>query len=342
MLSTSSRPHQATFFVFVLKKGRENMVKRLCLFAGYSSKSVIEDYVVYYIKELSKYADIYYCADCELSQIELQKITPYTKYTIAQRHKKYDFGSWGILFSKIDNLKKYDEILLVNDSCFGPLFSLDTIFAKMQDSQVSAWSICGNKFMMSFFIILKQDIFLSSWFKNFITSIGEEIDKNDIVRLYEIGLSDMITEKGLKWDCIFSSKNLKQQIKQHNKLINEGIKTIPLSIRIFHHFRPNKVRCYDDDFFILFLLGMPFIKKQAFGFNVNHFNLLAPLFINKYSKYDYDLIKKSLMLNNIKPLKISFWQKIRNHIKNFIFEKRYKEYGIVYRFCKIKIYVKKH
>ena len=39
---------------------KTNSIKRICLFAGYNGKGIIEDYAIYYIKELSKIADIYY------------------------------------------------------------------------------------------------------------------------------------------------------------------------------------------------------------------------------------------------------------------------------------------
>ena len=318
------------------------MVKRLCLFAGYSKNNIIEDYVVYYIKELSLFADVYYCADCNINEFELNKLSNYVKKSIAYRHKKYDFWSWAILLSHINNINDYDEILLINDSVYGPLFPLKDIFEKMKDKEVSAWSVCGNLFMMSFFIVLKREVFLASWFKDFMDNIKNDLEKNDIVRLYEKGLSKIIEQHNLKWDCAFSSQNLKAQIKEKQHFIQKGLKNIPLKTRICHRFRFNKIRLYDDDYFALLLLGFPFIKKQAFGFYSNNFNLLAPIFIKKYSHYDYNLIANSLEINNITQNHLSLRTKIIKNLKNFIFEKKYKGKGIVYKIFKIKIYTKKH
>lgn len=318
------------------------MTKRLCLFAGYSKQNIIEDYVVYYLKKLSEYADIYYCADCDMPKEELLKIKPYTKLCLAQRHKKYDFGSWGILYNKIFNLTDYDELILANDSMFGPLYPLENIFKKMEKVNVSAWSLCANKFMMSFFVVLKPEVFATQWFKDFITDIKTEMAKNDIVRIYEKKISAIIEEHGLKWDAVFSKNNLKEQIKKNQSVIKNGLKTIPFFIRLTHRFRPNKTRVYDDDFFILFLLGMPLIKKQAFLMDNNHFQKLAPLFIKKYTEYDYGLISKFLDSNYAKNSNFEPLSKIIKSIKDFVFEKKYKGRGIVYRFCKIKIYEKKH
>lgn len=69
-------------------------MKRICLFAGYDSNNIIHDYVVYYIKELSTVADVYYMADNEISDDEKSKIAPYVKGAYGYKHGKYDFGSW--------------------------------------------------------------------------------------------------------------------------------------------------------------------------------------------------------------------------------------------------------
>ena len=101
-------------------------MKRICLFAGYDNKNIIHDYVVYYLKELSTVADVYYMADNEISDDEKAKITPYVKEAYGFNHKKYDFGSWQELIKIIgwEKLSEYDELILANDSVFGPLYPI--------------------------------------------------------------------------------------------------------------------------------------------------------------------------------------------------------------------------
>ena len=69
-------------------------MKRICLFAGYSSKGIIEDYALYYMQELSKISDVYYLADNIVMPEYIEKITPYVKGAYGYKHGKYDFGSW--------------------------------------------------------------------------------------------------------------------------------------------------------------------------------------------------------------------------------------------------------
>ena len=107
-------------------------MKRICLFAGYDSNNIIHDYVIYYLKELSTVADVYYMADNEISDEEKEKIAPYVKEAYGFNHKKYDFGSWQELIKIIgwEKLSEYDELILANDSVFGPLYPMEKLIEK--------------------------------------------------------------------------------------------------------------------------------------------------------------------------------------------------------------------
>lgn len=76
-------------------------MKRICLFAGYDKNNIIQEDVIYYIKELSTIADVYYMADNSLNKKEKDKLLKYTKGIYGYHHGKYDFGSWQELIYKI-------------------------------------------------------------------------------------------------------------------------------------------------------------------------------------------------------------------------------------------------
>ena len=315
-------------------------MKRLCLFAGYSQDGLMEDYVIYYVRELAKLADVYYMADCEMPKSELDKLTPHVISAQAFRHCKYDFGSWGKLYSHLQSiLNKYDEVILTNDSIFGPLYSLENYFEKMSFSDCSAWSLCYNRFMMSFFVVLKPDIFLEKWFADFLTGIRPGIDKNNIVWLYESGMTSLIEQHGKNIDAVFKGNDIKLLYRAQKAFIRNGLKNVPVHIRLLTRWRTNKIRLYSDDYFILFLLKFPFIKKQAFSFNDNHFHQLAPTFIKKYTDYNYGLIEKSVTLNHLYPKDVMCLKyKLKRAIQNFFFEKRFKGEFYVYRICRITVW----
>lgn len=121
--------------------------RRACLFAGYDADARIDDYVIIYLTELAKHADVYYMADCDMPKSELSKLDGIVKQAWAWRHGSYDFGSYSILARDLvgwDKLAKYDEVLFVNDSCY-LVQPLDETFTRMNQKSCAWWGLQATK-----------------------------------------------------------------------------------------------------------------------------------------------------------------------------------------------------
>ena len=208
-------------------------MKRICLFAGYDNKNIIHDYVVYYIKELSTVADVYYMADNEISEHEKAKITPYVKGAYGFNHKKYDFGSWQELIKIIgwEKISEYDELILANDSVFGPLYPIKELFDKIEKDR--QWDVCGMieessfrkengtkklyNFLQSYFLVIRNKVIKDKNFQCFMEQITIHKDKGDVVYYGEISLSQLFIDKGFTCKKIISGR--KDPFKMWKSLI---------------------------------------------------------------------------------------------------------------------------
>lgn len=188
-------------------------MKILAVFAGYDKDNIIDDYVVYYIKEFKKIADIIYVSDCNMLDNELNKISEHCIHLINGHHGEYDFGSYkrGYLYAKENNiLQTYDKIIFCNDSCYGPLFNLDNILNKMKDYNFGGLYISKDlkiaeyNYITSFFIIIDKTIFNTPFFNNFISEIKKEEDKMDIIKKYEFGLSKLMIDNNIELKALFN------------------------------------------------------------------------------------------------------------------------------------------
>ena len=259
-------------------------MKRICLFAGYDNKNIIHDYVVYYIKELSTVADVYYMADNEISKHEKAKITPYVKEAYGFNHKKYDFGSWQELIKIIgwEKISEYDELILANDSVFGPLYPIKELFEKIEKD--TEWEVCGiteecyieknndkysiNNFIQSYFVIIKKNIFMQEYIKQFFHDYTLYTSKADVVLNGEKKLSKILIEN------------------------NVAIKKIVE--KLYDPFKEWKS---------ILKAGSPFIKKSKFinkEYNTKYETLYNyNKFIDTYATYNITLIDNYLKLCNI-------------------------------------------
>jgi rhamnosyltransferase len=213
-------------------------MKRAVVFAHYDKQNIIDDYVVYYLKALKEISDeIIFVSCCE--SLDTGKIDDIVSKTIAEKHDEYDFGSYkrGYLYLK-ERLNEFDELVFVNDSCYGPFFPLKNVFDEMDKKDCDFWGITKNNFgykksrfkffvkrphIQSYFISFKKNVFTSKIFNNFMQSITVQKSKRDIISKYEIGLSELLYENYFKYDVYINAfENINNSaILKWRQLIND-------------------------------------------------------------------------------------------------------------------------
>lgn len=190
-------------------------MKRAIIFAHYDKDSIIDDYVIFYCKELKKFTGKLIFVSCnDLSKEETDKISSIADTVISGIHKEYDFGSFKRGFETIRKTEEwenlYDEIVFANDSCYAPLYPFETVFNKMDATECDFWGISKNRYyhnniiphIQSYFFAMRRNVFTSDEFINFMENIQEEPDKDKVIYKYELGLSVMLYKKGYK-DAVF-------------------------------------------------------------------------------------------------------------------------------------------
>jgi rhamnosyltransferase len=176
-----------------------------------------------------------------VSVSETINTSPINKYVIniiLRDNEGYDFMSWQKGIQSISNIEKYDEVIFCNDSCYGPIYPLEHIFSQMNKKNADVWGITDSNqisyHIQSYFMVFKKNVFLSESFKSFINSIAIEKSKEDIVRKYEVGLSDMLLENGYSLDSFIkfrhvlgnmdSNKIYKDKFYRIVKLLSDAIR----------------------------------------------------------------------------------------------------------------------
>ncbi len=202
----------------------------MCLFAAYDVDGVVDPTVVDYLADLSRFADIYYLADCEMDAAELDKVAPYTRGRWAIRHGRYDFGSYSMLARDLvgwDTIEQYDELVLANDSCY-LVQPFDQVFARMearacdwwglqatyedfttfdferlgrplgiddveeQMRQIDLWRYNDFIHVGSYFVAYRRRVIDDPEFRARLDAVAPQSDKTTIILKYEIGFSRLL------------------------------------------------------------------------------------------------------------------------------------------------------
>jgi hypothetical protein len=219
--------------------------RRVCLFAAYDRDGVVAETTTAYVQELSRFADVYFLADQYLPPSELEKLEPITRGAWGIRHGGYDFGSYSMLARELvgwDLIEKYDELLLVNDSCY-LLDPLDQVMDTMAARSCSWWGMQATKGLAitqdrdqvhvdapvplatvrdhlladfeqdpfydfhvgSYFLGLRGPVIRDQAFRRLLDSVQEQRGKLHIIQKYEIGVTRCLIGGGYCFDTYADS-----------------------------------------------------------------------------------------------------------------------------------------
>ncbi len=211
--------------------------RRACLYAAYDRDGILDDYVVHYLREMARFADVFYLADGVLDPGELDKLDGIAVQAWSQPHAAYDFGSWSVLARDLvgwDRLADYDEVVLANDSCF-LVRPLDEVFAEMDARACDWWSLQATSMefneddvgtdasmpldvarrdmvgprrwsdvrylhLSSYFQVLRRPVLDDEGFRYRLDTVCGQRNKQLVVDKYEIGIGRYLMDSGYEFE----------------------------------------------------------------------------------------------------------------------------------------------
>lgn len=182
--------------------------KRLCIFAHYSDSSQIARYVLSYLEALAGVGmDIVFVSSSpDLPGGELEKISPLCRLIVKRENRGYDFGSWKVGLEQSGDLEKYEEVILANDSVYGPLFPLGESFGKMESGRADFWGITDSwmpqHHLQSYFMVFTRPVFTSPAFLSFWKTLPFFRRKKDIIIHCEVRLTEHLEDHGFRCGAV--------------------------------------------------------------------------------------------------------------------------------------------
>jgi len=279
-------------------------IKRAVIFVHYDRDNVIDDYVYFYLQALQNNSTyLVFVTTSTLTQKDYKKVSAYTSRIIERENIGYDFMSYKLGLQSFD-YKDYDEVLLCNDSVYGPFYPLKTLFSHMQNIPCDFWGMTDNNDMayhlQSYFLLFKKPLLLSPNFATFWDNVNVLDNKDDIIETYEVGLTSYFQKEGFVpavainykvsklQQCSILLKKLSPQ-KIFSKLSTIIKKEYPLT-------RVGKINATLYFWEALILeYKMPFIKIKLLRDNPNNINIeKVEQVLSDVSEYDTTLIKNHL------------------------------------------------
>ena len=279
-------------------------MNRAIIFAHYDKQNIIDNYVYFYLKALQQSSSyLVFISTSKLSEKDIINLSQYCTKIIVRENIGYDFMSYKVGLDSLD-YKSYDEVVICNDSVYGPVYNLKNIFDDMQNKKCDFWGITDNKdiqyHLQSYFIVFRKNILQSQIFQNFWDNLKVLDNKNDIIKKYEVGLTQTLINIGFttsvysnfrptniqKIGIFFKKLTLYQILKKINNLLTQKNSIKRIGKLNFTHYFYKELLVFDK---------VPFIEIELLRDNPMNVNLdEIENVINKLTDYDINLIKNHL------------------------------------------------
>lgn len=200
---------------------------RISILVVYDKDGKVDDYLLHLIKELVENTTrLIVVVNGELTEKSFERIGEYTQEIFIRKNEGYDVTAWKEALEKYigwEQVKRYEELLLVNDSFYGPFCSLKHIFEQMEERKADFWGLTEqypmpNTFgaayegkmlpyhIQSFFIVVRKNMLRSEEFQKFWHDLPQIVNFSDAVTKYELCFTEYFKSKGYLCDTYVKSK----------------------------------------------------------------------------------------------------------------------------------------
>ena len=121
------------------------MAKRLGIFLFFDADGIADDYIAFLLRSIRPcLARLLVVANGKLDDASRAKLAPFADEIFVRPNEGFDVGAWKeALFERVGegHFGEYDELVLFNDSFFGPFRPFEDIFRDMEGDGADFWGL---------------------------------------------------------------------------------------------------------------------------------------------------------------------------------------------------------
>lgn len=176
------------------------MSNRLAIFANYSPHPEVPVYILYHLQQLRPFCGrIVFVSNSRLSQESKHQLLSVCQEVLERPNTGFDFAAWRDVILR-ESMEQWQEILLVNSSVIGPLFSLSPLFHEMSTRSCDFWGLTQSRFIrphiQSYFMCFRNPLIRSPVWSSFWQSVQDESRKWDVISKYELKMTEVFESAG--------------------------------------------------------------------------------------------------------------------------------------------------
>lgn len=272
---------------------------RLGIFQCSDKDGKIDDYIPYLLEDMKENLDrLVIVFNGRITPAGRKRLLALTDDVVVRENKGFDAAAWKYAMTEYlgwEQVRRYEELVLFNDTFYGPFYPFQTIFDQMADQNLDFWGLTAhgkgmalgadyNAHLQSYFLVIRKPMLHSFEFESYwekqklFQSFQELVEQNEVV------FTKYFEECGFTWKPFIDTQDLDGK-------------------HAMNHYAFNAEE--------LLKKGFPILKRKQFqeslGLKLYYHNgedyLKALQYVKEHYSYDVSMIWKNILrLYNISDI----------------------------------------
>lgn len=238
-------------------------MNRILLYIHYNKFDEVSEHVLYQLEQIKPlFSRVILISNSHLEKNYMRKLEMIGITEIIQRSNiGFDFAAWrdGMEYVGFDHLEKYDSVTLMNDTCIGPLWSLEPYFRSFESAiDCDFWGMTNFKktkyfqeHVQSYFVSYSQSVVSSKVFQKFWMSIKNFENVRQVIDRYETRLTSKLKKSGFNYQVVFNTLHENSEEMVHPDfsyyrpfdILNHRVPFLKLKALQSHQEQANQLKC---------------------------------------------------------------------------------------------------
>ena len=273
------------------------ILKRLCVYLTYDKEKIVDSYIGHMLRELRTCADtlIVVCNEDKVIR-GTEILEKYADEIYYRENIGFDAGGFKDAlcgFIGWERVLRYDEMVLANDSFFGPFYPMKIVFEQMEAKNADFWGLAKHgevrgggrrgfsEYIQTYFLVVRKTMLYDPRFRMYWEKLPFYQSFEDVVFGHEEKFTSYFVDLGYTYEVL-------ADIDANNSTVNMANNYFQYAVISYELIRKR---------------NFPFLKKQPFSYNTldglicqTQENLRQSVdYIDRETDYDVDMIWENLI-----------------------------------------------
>lgn len=203
-------------------------MNRYAVYVFYDKDGIVDEYNYVFLRELKKnIARLLVVCNGEIDEKGLKGLEEIADEVIVRPNEGFDITAYklGIEHYGYEALQQYDEVIILNNTCFGPLYPFSEMFSTMAEKDIDFWGITQfhevpfdpfgtikygyiPKHIQSYFMVFRHSLVCSDDFKKYWSNMPVIHSYEEAIGFHETVFTKDFADKGYKWNVYVNTDDL--------------------------------------------------------------------------------------------------------------------------------------